>query len=103
MATSKENDILAVVMELKKSVDRLNNQMPTKAEMKKMEENIKVDVHKNTTNIQRLFDLRKEDNEQFKERVLDAVGEGAVGRSDGGPNPDHDFLLARRSLRAWPI
>ena len=104
-SSCKENDILAVVMELKKSVDKLNNQMPTKDEMKKMEENIKVDVHKNTTNIQKLFDLRKEDNDCFKKRVLDAVGGDSASRQETSPGPDrvNDFLIARRSLRVWPI
>ena len=98
-------DILAIVTSLKQAVDKLTEQMPTKTEMQKMEDNIKADVGRNTENIQKLFKLRKDDREQFREKVLEVVaGTSTAAGGDGSNNRRMDeYMQASRSLRIWPV
>ena len=61
-----------------------------------METNIKVHVDKNTKYIQHLFNLRQEDNAQFKSKILEVVGSHA---DQGSTKEREAYFKARRSLK----
>ena len=95
--------VLSIIGGLKISLEGLIEQVPTK----KMEANIKADLSRNTDYIQKLFNLRKEDRTDFRERALEVIGE-INGYDTGGATPlsddllakeRKDFFTARRSLR----
>ena len=90
--------LIGVVNQLKSSVDSLRNDLPTKEDLNRVEENIKKQIDNNTKDINKLFSLREEDKEEFRSKVLEIVEETRINA--GGSD---QYFLARRSLRLWPV
>ena len=92
--------LIGVVNQLKSSVDSLRQDMPTKEDLSRVEDNIKMQLDTNTKDIQKLFSLREEDSRDFKAKVMEVVGnEEGIGST----RDSEQYFLARRSLRIWPV
>ena len=112
-----EDKILDAIKAVNVNVTSVENRMKsfsTKDDLNKMVDEIK-DVKErvlvNTHNIERLFDMRKADNDSLLRKVEQIVenkittiipgGPGAAGAY--GEEKEHKFLQCRRSVRLWPI
>ena len=89
--------LIGVVNQLKSSVDSLRQDMPTKEDLSRVEDGIKKQLDTNTKDIQKLFCLRQEDNEEFEMKVKQIIGNTQSTRNG------EQYFLARRSLRMWPV
>ena len=75
--------LVGVVNQLKASIDSLREDMPTREDLSRVESNIKMHVDKNTKDIEKLFNLRREDKAQFKTRDMQVVGDrGGIGHKN---------------------
>ena len=102
-----ENQILEAIKGIKTSVNSMEKQMKTfstKADLDSLFGEIKEvrgSVNANTGRIEKLFQLRKEDENNISKKVEEILD----GRTNTNGHGGHEtrFLESRRSVRLWPV
>ena len=107
-----DNQILEAINGIKTSVNSMNNQMKnfsTKADLSAMMgeiKDVKEAVVQNSSRIDELFHLRKEDEGRVAKTVRQLLSDGAGEEGNRGQASlaqDAQFLASRRSIRIWPV
>ena len=113
-----EDKILDAIKNVNNSVNAMENRMKnfsTKDDIAGMVgelKDVKEKVFVNSHNIEKLFDMRKTDQENLLKRVEEIVdskintkGDGAGGCAANGLKAEHEaqYLICKRSIRIWPI
>ena len=113
-----EDKILDAIKNVSNSVTAMESRMKsfsTKDDIAGMVgelEEVKERVFVNSHNIEKLFDMRKTDQDNLLKKVEQIVdsrmnddGNRRTSRVSGGPNVEHQtqYLLCRRSMRIWPV
>lgn len=113
MATS--DDLMRAITEMNKNMAGINIKLVafcTREDMHKLTREVKDGVERNASSIERLHELRKEDQARFEMRVESIIDRHVAGikTSERGitllsqreAEQEKDYLMARRSILFWP-
>ena len=113
MASS--DDLLKAIAEVNKNVALMNTRLQsfcTKEDFASMAREVKSGVERNAAGIDKLHELRRQDNIRFDQRVEQIIdkkiaGEKSLSRgvlslTQRESDQERDFLEARRSILVWP-
>ena len=112
------DEILSAIAGIRKSVEALDTRLGnfcTRADFQVLSTDLREGLNNNTSNIQKLFELRREDNEKLSETVAKLVDERFSSCLNNSTNPLQpqcpayeeertlNYMKARRSIRMWPV
>ena len=105
MSKNEESNLTAMVAKLAKTVGEMNKNVAQREDINDLKEHFSQRIDKNSRDINKLFNMRKEDQETLDDKIQRAVTASGSCSSGNMTNTAErsDYVKCRKSVRIWPV